>query len=229
MRRYVVYMKRFRIQCLERRLPLSGEPRNCRRVQSRQPFRCRADGVDENEAFDSVPILRGREHRDSTAPRVAEDIPAIDSQRLPYRYGISGIVFDARTSRAWWLLRFSAATLIEEVQLPLRRERSKRRPQDVVTEVQAAVDAQQRKNARDFGAPEHREREAPTLKSHLLERRRFPLPLAKGEKTLARRAWMWGAHFRLVSASADRGENVDSAPIRHGGIETVDEADVLLV
>jgi hypothetical protein len=166
-------------------------------MQSRQPFRSRSDGVYQNEMLHSVRVQRGREHRDSTAPRVAEDIPAIDSERLAYRYCIAGVVLDARTSRARWLLRFSAATLVEEVQLPLRRERSESGPQNIVAEVKTAVDAQQRKSARNFSAPENSEREAPRLNGDLLERRRFPLPLAKGEETLACRAWVCGAHFRL--------------------------------
>jgi hypothetical protein len=54
-----------------------------------------------------------------------------------------------------------------------------------VPEMKTAVDAQQRKSARDFGAPENSEREAARLNGDLLECRRFPLLLPKREKSLA--------------------------------------------
>jgi hypothetical protein len=76
---------------------------------------------------------------------MAEHVPFIDSQSFANCRNIAGIVLDSRSSCARRLLRRAPAALIEEDQLALVRERGKRGPQHIVSEMKSAVDAEKRK------------------------------------------------------------------------------------
>ncbi len=72
-----------------------------------------------------------------------------DAERFANCWNVAGIVLDSGSARARGFLRLAAATLIDEDELPVFRQRSKRRPEHFVTEMQSAVDAEKRNCAID--------------------------------------------------------------------------------
>ena len=121
---------------------------------------------------------------------MAEDIPPLNAESSAESRDVACIVFDACRSRPWWLLGFSAASLIEEQELSLSRERSERRPEYVVTEVQSSVDAKKGGFPLDGRTGVNGESESTRKHSAVIEKRSFPLHPPEREEPRARCAML---------------------------------------
>src|SRR5512141_662168 len=173
-------------------------------MKFRQPFTCRTYCVDENETIHRVLIPRCCEHRDSTAPGMAEDVPFVDSHSFANCRNVAGIVFDSRSACARRLLRRTASALIEEDQLALVRERCKRGPQHIVSEMKSAVDAEKRKLSCDWWTCEHGEFESASVDQLSIEGRRFSLFPPEREKSRPGGAVVAFSHLVVVTARGGR-------------------------
>src|SRR5512141_2565440 len=98
-------------------------------MEIRQPLACRANCIYENETIYRMLVMRCGEHRDATAPGMADDVPFGDFQGFADCGNVAGIVFDSRGACARRLLRRATAALIEEDQLSLVSEWCKRGPE----------------------------------------------------------------------------------------------------
>jgi hypothetical protein len=98
---------------------------------------------------------------------VAEHVPSLDSHGFSDCFGVAGIVIDARRSGTRRCLRFTPAALIEEDELSIYGKRSERGPENIVSEVKTAVDAEKRQLPIDTGTREHGEFEPARSNSFL--------------------------------------------------------------
>jgi hypothetical protein len=142
-------------------------------------------------------ILRRREHRDAPAPRVAEHVPSLDAECGADCDCVTCIVFDACLSCARRLLRFATPALVEENQLLLCSERGKCGPEDIMAEVEAAIDAEERESIRDRRTAEYRKLESARDNLSHLQGRSLSLFFPESEEALASRAVFH--HIKLPS------------------------------
>jgi hypothetical protein len=116
---------------------------------------------------------------------VAQHVPSLDSHRFANSDSVAGIEFNSRCPWGRCSRRSTSTALIEEDQLTVLCEWSERRPQNVVTEVQSTVDAEQREIVPGFRTRENRELESSRFDDLLREVRSFPLPFPEFEKSRA--------------------------------------------
>lgn len=88
-------MEQSRVERLEQCALTAGEPRERRAVEARNPFAREADGVYDDEPTNAQRVARSREHRDATAPRVTEDVPAGDAECFSDCRQVTGVKLDA--------------------------------------------------------------------------------------------------------------------------------------
>jgi len=183
-----------RIELLQSVATIAGESRDCAGMQSRQPISGGANRIDENELVHCLLILRSRKHGNPAAPGMSQHIPSLDAERFADCRDVAGVVLDARSPRSRWLLRLAAAPLIEEHKLPMLGQRTEGWPENVMPEMQAAVDAHERQSAINGGTRECGEVE-PARTNCLMDEYRRPFLLSpKGEKSLSRRSMMRFCH-----------------------------------
>jgi hypothetical protein len=92
-------------------------------------------------------IALGREHRETTTPRVAEHIPSREPDCFADCGEVAGVMLDARGARGRGGLRRATPALIVKNQLASLGQRRERWPEESVIEQQSAVDADERSGA----------------------------------------------------------------------------------
>lgn len=121
---------------------------------------------------------------------MAEDIPPLDAESSADSGNVACVVLDTCRSRPWWLLGFSAASLIEEHELSLSRERSKRGPEHFVTEVQSSVDAKKGGLPLDGRTEVNSESESARKNGAVIEKGSFSLHPPESEEPRTRCAML---------------------------------------
>jgi hypothetical protein len=132
------------VDVLEHRAIARGESRQGVAEQVVLPVSDWSDRIDEHETSHSVAIALRREHREAAAPRVAEDVPLRETNRLADRREVTSVVLDSGSSSARRNLRRTSSALVVQNQLPSLGERCERWPEQVMIEQQAAVHADKR-------------------------------------------------------------------------------------
>jgi hypothetical protein len=158
------------------------------RVQLGKPVAIWSYGIYENEPANRRLIHHRRKHCDPAAPRMSEQIPPLDFEHLADARNVIGVVLYSRRTRVGRRLRLAPSTLIEEDKPPTQRERRQGGPENVVTEMEPAVHAQQWDGARHGRRRVHCEVEPARVNCDALEPWRPRLCAAEAKELLPRRA-----------------------------------------
>jgi hypothetical protein len=135
------------IDALEYRAVAGSESRQRIAQERVLPVANGSDAVDEDEASNRRLIALGRQHRETTAPRVPEHVPSREPDRFADRGEVASVVLDARGARGRRSLRCAAPALIVQDQLASLGQWRERWPEEIVIEQQSAVDADERSRA----------------------------------------------------------------------------------
>jgi hypothetical protein len=119
---------------------------------------------------------------------MSEQIPPLDFEHLADARNVIGVVLYSRRARVGRRLRLAPSTLIEEDKPPAQRERRQGGPENVVTEMEPAVHAQQWDGARHGRRRVHCEVEPARVNCDALEPWRPRLCAAEAKELLPRRA-----------------------------------------
>ena len=141
-------------------------------VQRVEPAGSRSDRVERHHAPHAERILGRREQRDPAAPRMADEVPLRDAERLAERRDVEHVVLHTGGAQARRCLRLTAAALIVEDHLATGGEGREGRPEQVVAVDHPAVDREHRRRAWDGRARPDGEVESADLDRAAREGRR---------------------------------------------------------
>lgn len=149
--------QRLHVDALEDRAIAGRQPGQCVAEQVLLPVPDRSHAVHEDEPSHRGLVAFDAEHCEATAPRVAENIPRREPDRLAQCGEVAGVVLDARATGTGRNLRFTAPALVVENDLPALGEWRERGPQQVVVEQQTTIDADERRGTAYFRGEVHGE------------------------------------------------------------------------